>query len=669
MKIKRLLIANRGEIACRVIKTAKSLGIHTIAVYSKADAGALHVELADEAYFIGPALAAKSYLDIEKIIATAKSAHADAIHPGYGFLSENAGFAQACEKEGITFVGPPASAIRAMGLKDAAKAVMEDAGVPVVPGYHGADQDPQILAAQAKLVGYPILIKAVAGGGGKGIRLVEEESEFAEALAGATREAQSSFSNPSVLIEKFITRPRHIEVQVFADAHGNAVYLFERDCSLQRRHQKVIEEAPAPGMSDQVRAIMGEAAVKAAKAIGYRGAGTVEFIVDGSGPPRADGFWFMEMNTRLQVEHPVTEMITGLDLVAWQLRIAQGLPLPLTQDELGIEGHAFEARLYAEDADKGFMPATGRLDHLRFPPETGSVRIDTGVRTGDEISPFYDPMIAKIIVHGPDREMALARLAAALKQVEIAGLTTNLGFLIKLATRAEFIAGAVDTGFIGRAEGLVANAAAEPPFELKLAAAAIARGALDRPGATNESDPWAAFADFRIWGQAELVVDLDWGEGATPFHFTHAADTWRAEGSNGTLGLKISRDAEGRLVLNRDGHQRRLTFHRTPDGVSFFDEGERFSIRFGADLGGAHAEQGDQNRILAPLPGMVSAVHVAPGSAVEKGRALIVVEAMKMEHTLRAPRDGHVAEVRVATGAQVVAEQVLITFKEDEDAA
>ena len=447
---RKLLIANRGEIACRVMRTAHRLGIRTVAVYSDADRDALHVAMAGEAWRLGPAPASQSYLDIERVLAAAAASGADAVHPGYGFLSESPAFVEACAAAGIVFVGPPAAAVRAMGLKDAAKRVMEDAGVPVVPGYHGEDQDDAALLAHARRIGFPVLVKAVAGGGGKGMRRADTEAGFGDALEGARREARSSFGDDRVLVERCVAKPRHIEVQVFADAHGNAVHLFERDCSLQRRHQKVIEETPAPGMTQEMRAAMGTAAVAAARAIDYRGAGTVEFIADVSEGLREDRFWFMEMNTRLQVEHPVTEMVTGADLVEWQLRVAAGEPLPATQAELSMTGHAVEARVYAEDPERGFLPATGTLAHLATPPQSGHVRIDSGVREGDAITPWYDPMIAKVIAHGDDRGMALGRLAGALREFEVAGVTTNVPFLSRLVADSGFRAGDVDTGLIDR---------------------------------------------------------------------------------------------------------------------------------------------------------------------------------------------------------------------------
>ena len=538
----KLLIANRGEIACRVIRTAHRLGIRTAAVCSDADRDALHVAMAGEAWRLGPADAARSYLDVERVIAAAKAAGADAVHPGYGFLSENPAFAEACEEAGLVFVGPPAGAIRAMGLKDAAKRAMEAAGVPVVPGYHGADQDPAALLAQARGIGFPVLVKAVAGGGGKGLRRADTEAGFAEALEGARREARSSFGDDRVLVERCIECPRHVEVQVFADAHGNAVHLFERDCSLQRRHQKVVEEAPAPGMTEAMRAAMGAAAVAAAKAIGYRGAGTVEFIADASEGLREDRFWFMEMNTRLQVEHPVTEMVTGTDLVEWQLRVAAGEPLPAGQAGLSITGHAVEARIYAEDPERGFLPATGAIMHLALPPESRDLRIDHGLCEGDAVTAHYDPMLAKIIAHGPDRAAALARLAGALRAFEIAGVTTNLPFLSRLVAHPGFRAGDVDTGLIERT--LDTLTARGPVPEPVLAAAAMyAAGVLDASaggmraaggfdgsaGAVHEggaldwpaADPWTVLKGWRPWGEAQqhlrFGIDGEVVEGTVTF--------------------------------------------------------------------------------------------------------------------------------------------------------
>jgi 3-methylcrotonyl-CoA carboxylase alpha subunit len=500
----KILIANRGEIACRIIRTARRMGVRTVAVYSDADIDAMHVALADEAIHIGAAAAGESYLSKEKIIAAAKRAGAEAIHPGYGFLSENADFAEAVEKAGLVFIGPSPASIRAMGLKDAAKALMERAGVPVVPGYHGEGQEPGFLAGQADGIGFPVLIKARAGGGGKGMRRVDRPEDFPAALEAAQREAKSAFGDEAVLIEKYLTQPRHIEIQVFGDSQGNVVHLFERDCSLQRRHQKVIEEAPAPGMTQEMRSAMGEAAVRAARAINYRGAGTVEFIADVSDGLSPDRFFFMEMNTRLQVEHPVTEAIAGVDLVEWQLRVASGEPLPKTQDELTINGWAFEARIYAEDPSRGFLPATGTLSHLRFPE--GDVRIDAGVREGDGITPHYDPLIAKIIVHGADRAQALSRLRSALERTELVGTTTNLSFLSALALSADFSEERLDTGLIDR-ELASLTGEREAPRLLSQVAAVLLSGP-HGPEATHSGDPFVRLASWQHWTRTVRRVDV-----------------------------------------------------------------------------------------------------------------------------------------------------------------
>ena len=522
----KLLIANRGEIACRVMRTAHRLGIRTVAVWSDADRDALHVATAGEAWRLGPADAAQSYLDIGRVIAVAKAAGADAVHPGYGFLAENPAFVEACDAAGLVFVGPPAGAVRAMGLKDAAKRAMEAAGVPVVPGYHGEDQDPAALLARAREIGFPVLVKAVAGGGGKGLRRADAEAGFAEALEGARREARSSFGDDRVLIERCVARPRHIEVQVFADAHGNAVHLFERDCSLQRRHQKVVEEAPAPGMTEAMRVAMGAAAVAAAKAIGYRGAGTVEFIADASQGLREDRFWFMEMNTRLQVEHPVTEMVTGTDLVEWQLRVAAGEPLPAGQAELSIAGHAVEARVCAEDPGRGFLPATGAIAHLAFPPASGGPRIDHGLREGDVVTAHYDSMLAKVIAHGPDRATALDRLSGALRSFEIAGVTTNVPFLSRLVAHPGFRAGDVDTGLIERAFDTLT--ARDPVPEPVLAAAAMhAAGVLE----VSAGGMRAGGGLGPPTGAMHAAVVLD-----APSGGMRATDTFGATRAGGALG-------------------------------------------------------------------------------------------------------------------------------------
>ena len=642
----RILIANRGEIAVRVIRTCRRLGIGAVAVYSDADAGALHVALADAAVRIGPALVRESYLDGGRIIAAALETGAQAIHPGYGFLSENPDFVEAVEAAGLTFIGPSATAIRAMGLKDAAKALMERAGVPVVPGYHGADQDDRLLAAEAGRIGYPVLIKAVAGGGGKGMRRVDRPEDFAAALASARGEAASSFGNAAVLIEKYVTAPRHIEIQVFGDRHGGAVHLFERDCSLQRRHQKVIEEAPAPGMTPEMRAAMGRAAVDAARAIGYAGAGTVEFIVDGAGGLRPDGFWFMEMNTRLQVEHPVTEAITGEDLVEWQLRVAAGEPLPRTQGELTLQGHAFEARLYAEDATRGFLPATGRLTHLEFPE---GVRADAGVRAGDAITPWYDPMIAKVIVHGPDRLAALKRLARALEETRVAGSTTNLAFLARLARQPDFVAGRVDTGLIERHLGAL-TAAARPDAPVRAAATLAALGLLDA------ADP---LAGFTLWAPLLRLARLRLGE-------EEAEHTLAVLGGGRFLfdGAEVeARRWDGRtLDLALEGEIRRFGIVRAAGVVTVFDGAESFVARLPDPLAVAAEEAGGDD-LRAPMPGLVKRLAAAPGQPVARGDVLVVLEAMKMEHSLTAPRDGAVAQVHVAEGSQVEDGAILLALE------
>jgi 3-methylcrotonyl-CoA carboxylase alpha subunit len=653
----KILIANRGEIACRVIATARRLGIATVAVHSDADAAARHVAMADEAVRIGPAPVAESYLQGARIVAAAQRTGAQAIHPGYGFLSENPDFVETVEAAGLSFIGPPASAIRAMGLKDAAKALMQRSGVPVVPGYHGPDQDPGFLAAEAARIGYPVLIKARAGGGGKGMRLVERPAEFAAALDGARREAAASFGDPACLVEKYVDVPRHVEIQVFADGHGNAVHLFERDCSLQRRHQKVIEEAPAPGMPDDVRAAMGEAAVAAARAIDYSGAGTVEFIADGSQGLRPDGFWFMEMNTRLQVEHPVTEAITGLDLVELQLRVAAGEALPFAQDDLRIDGHAFEARIYAEDAARGFLPATGRLDYLALPAAAefarAPVRIDSGVRQGDTITPYYDPMIAKLIVHGPNRAAALNRLAAALAEVHVAGTVTNLAFLGALARHEGFARGELDTGLIAR-DAAALTAEPEPPEAATALAALAALGLLEQRAGP---DPWDRLAGWRHWSEARLFATLQrGGRRIERVVVAPGGGRYVVEG----FAFTLERDDTGGLWITRDGHRARAHVAVLRDTVSVFMDGwthawempDHLREEVEADAGG--------DVLAAPMPGLVKLVAAGAGDAVEKGAALVVLEAMKMEHTLTAPRDGTVAEVLAQAGDQVVDGAVLL---------
>lgn len=640
---KKILIANRGEIACRVIDTARSLGVRTVAVYSDADADARHVTMADEAVYIGGPAPKDSYLRGDVIIAAALACKAEAVHPGYGFLSENPDFVDALDAAGLVFIGPSADAIRAMGLKDAAKALMVKAGVPVVPGYHGASQDE--LAERAAEVGYPVLIKAVAGGGGKGMRRVDRPEDFADALESAQGEASTAFGNTNVLIEKYVNTPRHIEVQVFGDG-TRAVHLFERDCSLQRRHQKVIEEAPAPGMTDEMRAAMGEAAVRAAEAIGYKGAGTVEFIVDASDGLRADRFYFMEMNTRLQVEHPVTEAITGVDLVEWQLRVASGEALPLGQDDLVINGHAFEARLYAEDVPKGFLPATGTLAHLKFPD---SVRVDTGVRTGDEISPWYDPMIAKLTVHGPTRDIALARLDQALSGTQVAGSVTNLAFLRALARHEGFGRGDVDTGLIDRE----VEALSKMPVPCTRCRAVAAVGSMGLDGADVQG--------FSLWAPQVHSVSLARGEDVEVLKVSitgpGTATVWREDGRHEvTFG-------EGWWAV--DGTPVGAEVVRHAAGLSVF-WGNNYHFELPDPLDAVGDAEGAVGHIEAPMPGLVKAVFVEAGEAVKAGDRLAILEAMKMEHVLTAGRDGVVAQVLAVAGGQVEAGAVLVVLEDEQ---
>ncbi len=651
--IKKILIANRGEIACRVIRTARELGIETVAVFSDADRNAMHVELADQAVHIGAAPVGESYLLGDRIIEAGKRTGADAIHPGYGFLSENPDFVDAVAKAGLIFIGPSADAIRAMGLKDKAKALMEKAGVPVVPGYHGDKQDADFLAKQADKIGYPVLIKARAGGGGKGMRLVEKPVDFYDALASAQREAQSSFGDPACLIEKFIQYPRHIEMQVMGDAHGNVIHLFERDCSMQRRHQKVIEEAPAPDMPDDVRQAMGAAAVAAAKAVNYQGAGTVEFIVDGSGQLRPDGFWFMEMNTRLQVEHPVTEEITGFDLVAMQIAVAEGQALPVTQDQITATGHAFEVRLYAEDPSNGFLPATGTLDILDFPTADNGVRVDTGVRQGDVISPHYDPMIAKLIVTGPNRNAALLKMSKALEELVVHGCVTNRAFLSALVNDADFAAGCVDTGLIDR-KGADLTARADPTAHtLALAALAAVRPA-------NAEDP---FANFRLWGAARQSVTFEGDPNISIFVETTASETKVTTPLSEVTFSAVSQKGP-ELLVEENGVKSRAIVHKTGHGVLVQTAGhDRFFKFFDPSASASSAKAG---ALTAPMPGNVIAVVAKAGDSVSEGDRLLVMEAMKMEHAITAAQDGVIAEMLVSEGDQVEQGALLVRMQEDE---
>jgi len=621
--IRKLLVANRGEIACRVIRTARAMGIATVAVCSDADAEALHVRMADEAVHIGPSPAAESYLRGERIVEAAKATGAEAIHPGYGFLSENADFARAVIAAGLIWVGPRPESIEAMGLKDAAKKLMQDAGVPVTPGYMGEDQSPERLLMEAEAIGWPVLIKAVAGGGGKGMRKVDAPEDFLPALESCRREASASFGNSEVLLEKWITSPRHIEVQVFGDSHGNVVHLFERDCSLQRRHQKVIEEAPAPGMDEPTREAICAAAVRAAKAVDYVGAGTIEFIADASEGLSAERVFFMEMNTRLQVEHPVTEEIAGVDLVEWQLRVASGEPLPLTQEELAIAGHAIEARLYAEDPASGFLPSTGTLELAEF--GEGIVRVETGVEPGDAVSPFYDPMIAKVVATGTDRQDAMLNLATALFSLRVWPVRTNAAFLLACLNDPAFQAGEVTTGLIAE-RGDALTAPPEPGDDewqvaaLQLFAPFYARG--EEPGA----GPWASDFGFRL--NAPVAARIT-----------------------------IQHSGERRTLLLEDCTSASAFSTPVDDGALVFKDARPFLFTLPRFASGASA--GGDGAILAPMPGKVIAVDVAQGQAVEAGQRLLVLEAMKMEHALTAPFAGTVAELAVSEGSQVQVEALL----------
>ena len=661
-----VLIANRGEIARRVMQTAKALGMRTIAVYSEADADALHVTEADQAFLLGPAPANESYLKADKILEIAKAAGAECIHPGYGFLSENAAFAEACETAGITFVGPSADAIRAMGLKDAAKRLMEEAGVPVVPGYHGDNQNADFLVKEAGKIGYPVLIKAVAGGGGKGMRRVDDAKDFKAALEGAQREGEKSFGDARVLIEKYIEKPRHIEIQVFADAHGNAVHLFERDCSLQRRHQKVVEEAPAPGMPDDVREAMGAAAVAAAKAVDYRGAGTVEFIVDASKGLQADGFFFMEMNTRLQVEHPVTEEITGQDLVEWQFQVAAGEELPRDQHELFIEGHAIEVRLYAENPAKKFLPSTGTLHRLKFPTEDSHIRVETGVTEGDAISIYYDPMIAKIIAWDSTRARAINRLESALRKLEVAGVTTNAAFLAECVDHKAFRAGDVDTGFIeNHLTKLVPQDGAPGTMEKALAAVAILcrrQGEAEERGAasTEPASPWDVLDGFRISGTSEERIAFA-GEHGFEVTARYTGDDVSLVIDGQALSAEGELSDEGLSAVVAGAHHSAGVLWLA-DRLVLMHGGRTFELLIENPLAAEFGDEAATMGLVAPMPGKIVSVLANAGDAIKRGQPIIVLEAMKMEHTLAAPADTTIEAVNVAAGDQVSEGTTVVSF-------
>ncbi|MDR0202548.1 MAG: acetyl/propionyl/methylcrotonyl-CoA carboxylase subunit alpha [Delftia acidovorans] len=659
---KKILIANRGEIACRVAASARRMGVRTVAVYSDADARAKHVQACDEAVHIGGSAPKDSYLLWERILEAAKATGAEAIHPGYGFLSENEEFAHACADAGLVFIGPPPSAIRAMGLKAASKQLMEKAGVPLVPGYHGADQDPQLLQREADRIGYPVLIKASAGGGGKGMRLVERSEDFAAALASCQREAINSFGDDAVLVEKYVLRPRHIEIQVFGDTQGNCVYLFERDCSVQRRHQKVLEESPAPGMTPALRQKMGEAAVAAAQAVNYVGAGTVEFIVEQPGgydQPEAMKFYFMEMNTRLQVEHPVTEAITGEDLVDWQLRVASGLPLPKRQDELRITGHAIEARICAENPDNGFLPATGTLHVYRKPDcasfRVGDVRVDDGVREGDAISPFYDSMIAKLIVHGDTREQALARLDAALAETRIVGLATNVQFLRLVIASDAFATARLDTALIEREKQHLFHQQRLP--QVQAVAAAVAQ-VLQAERAQETTDPFSRRDGWRSHGVAERRWDFRQGEAAVParLRYLHDGALQLSVGEGESLAeglLSWQQAGDGAFDVQFAGQRLRAQVHVLGEQCHVFAPQGAAVLGLADPLAHAGEVQSEGGRLTAPMPGKVVSFAVKAGDKVSKGQPLAVMEAMKMEHTIAAPGDGVVAELLYAPGDQV----------------
>ncbi|WP_372737778.1 acetyl-CoA carboxylase biotin carboxylase subunit [Neptunomonas sp.] len=659
----KILIANRGEIACRVIQTAHRLGIRCVAVYSEADRNARHVAMADEAFLLGPAPSSESYLRADKILQIALKSGAQAIHPGYGFLSENTEFANACEANNIAFIGPPASAIAAMGSKSAAKDIMLKADVPLVPGYHGADQDPALLKAEAEKCGFPLLLKAIAGGGGKGMRVVTHIGEFTEALAAAQRESQNAFGNPDMLIERYLTKPRHVEIQVFCDKQGNGVYLAERDCSVQRRHQKVIEEAPAPGLSDETRKAMGETAVAAAKAIDYVGAGTVEFLYDEDG-----SFYFMEMNTRLQVEHPVTEMITGQDLVEWQLRIADGEPLPLQQDQIQIRGHALEARVYAEDPDNDFLPVTGTLHYLRTPDENAHVRVDTGVIEGDDVSVYYDPMIAKLIVWDEDREQAINRMVHALESYRIGGMKTNIRFLRQLADSKPFRDQELDTGFIEKHNDLLFQKD-KTDIQSQLALATSYVLETERQTQPNKDDPDSPFNLQTSWRlNANYSRPMEWVVGEDHYQVSIVEQQNGYDITVDNVTFKVSAtlsDDHLQVVIN--GHRLSIHGHLSGNDMTLFREGHQFQCQLFRHTFD-ESDQSAGGSLTAPMNGAIVAVFAEAGQIVKQGETLVIMEAMKMEHSIRAPHDGTVTEVYFAVGDLVSDGAALVAVAPVEEA-
>ncbi|MBK6596638.1 MAG: acetyl/propionyl/methylcrotonyl-CoA carboxylase subunit alpha [Proteobacteria bacterium] len=664
----KILIANRGEITCRIARTARRLGITTVAVYSAADRDSLHVRSCDEARYIGLPPATESYLRGDAILQAALDSGAQAIHPGYGFLAENAEFAASCVAAGIVFVGPPAAAIRAMGNKSAAKSLMDRAAVPLVPGYHGSQQDDAVLQAAATRIGYPVLIKASAGGGGKGMRVVERAADFGSQLAGCRREAAASFGDDSVLIEKYLASPRHIELQIFADSHGNVVHLFERDCSVQRRHQKVLEEAPAPGMTEERRAAMAAAAIAAARAVNYVGAGTVEFIVESAASDA--GFYFMEMNTRLQVEHPVTELVTGTDLVEWQLRVAAGEPLPLTQTAIKLRGHAIEARIYAENPDAGFLPDTGRLQHLQPPVESASVRVETGVTAGDTITPYYDPMIAKLICWGETRELARSRLAAALAQYQIVGVTNNVGFLRRLVETESFRKPTLDTRLIER-EAAALKASNRMPATRLWFAAAVAQllreadqGSLEALRKGEGHSPWWRSDGWRLNGTAGRQLELQLGETTRTVAIEYLPDGWRAtlDGQTEILRARVRSASDLWVSVGAESFAATAVFS-APTTLNLFTATEQHRFELGRRSISSDDYTDSGGHLRAPLPGRVIAVLTTVGSSVTKDTPLIVVEAMKMEHTVLAPRDGRIAAIHYEVGDSVQINADLIEFE------
>ncbi|MBO0709691.1 MAG: acetyl/propionyl/methylcrotonyl-CoA carboxylase subunit alpha [Acetobacteraceae bacterium] len=663
--LRSVLIANRGEIACRIIRTARRLGLETIAVYSDADANARHVAEADRAVHIGAAPARESYLSIERLIEAARRSGTASVHPGYGFLSENPAFVEACAEAGLIFIGPPASAMRAMGSKASAKDLMEQAGVPLLPGYHGTEQDRGFLEDAASRIGFPVMIKAVSGGGGRGMRVVHNRADFAAALSSARQEAASAFGDERVLIERYLERPRHIEVQIFADQHGNTVHLFERDCSAQRRHQKIIEEAPAPDLDEHWRRAMGEAAIRAAEAVGYVGAGTVEFVVD------RDGFYFLEMNTRLQVEHPVTEMVTGFDLVEWQFRIAAGEPLPVKQDDIELHGHAIEARIYAEDPRRGFAPSVGPLRRFQMVPEIDGVRVDTGVRQGDAITIHYDAMIAKLICHAPDRARAIARLGAALTHSELAGVTSNLDLLARIVASPEFAAGSLDTGFIERHADTLLGPEPEPDVTV-LAVAALGvladeaeRAARSARASADPYSPWHAQDGWWLNTSPERVLHFVSEGGEFLVRVRREREMWRLSTEDGSLLGRAWPAGSGRIGIELDGMRETAAFDRDRDTITLQLRGASWRLRLPDPTATADAAAAAGDRLIAPIPGQITEVLVEPGQAVKRGEILAVLEAMKTVFRLGAPADGIVAEVACRTGEQVEEGQLLVAFVEE----